>query len=520
MQRLSRYQWLAWLALVGLALSCQDPMAPDGAGGQGTGGQSTGGQATGGALESGGSGGTSVESGGVSGGGIAGAGGGGSGGTAAGGEAAGSGGVPGCTDGGQGSLGEPDVDGFAVELTMASELDENAPSTVGILEWALDRPCLRAAEVEFGLDTSYGRTAPVDLTKEHRRTVLWGMKPEQTYHYRIVASDDDGTYTSDDYTLTTGAAPELPIDGFTVASSNADHGFLLGTFWTIGTASVQDDLWTAFVLDTEGDLVWWHTYEREVVGEMGYARLRLSADNQNLWFAQTSNGGGALYRVSIDTLDQQLYEDTVASHDICAVSGSTMAYLDYGALGCETIVEIDETGTTRLVFDPTELEGFEGGCHGNSVRYSATEDVYLYSSRNEDVLIVTRDGQLQWRLSEKVPSGNLAWGGQQHGTHLLDSSILIHANYTEDKTAKVFEYSLDGELLATFPTENTGLNASFLGDVQRLPSGNTLITSGNRAWIVTPLGEVPLDMIMSGGPWFGYLEFRTDLYGPPDDIWQ
>jgi len=500
---------LAWITLaLGSALGCQEAKAPSGAGGA----------ATGGALGSGGSGGDlPAESGGASGGALPGAGGGGSGGTSTGGQDTGSGGVPACVDGGQGSVGGAAADGFALQLTMASELDENAPTTVGILEWALDKPCLRAAHVEFGLDTQYGMTAPVDLTQENRRTVLWGMKPGRTYHYRIVAEDDDGTYTSDDYTLDTGLAPDIPIASFTVAASNADHGFFLGTFWTVAGSSVVDGLWTGFVLDTDGDLVWWHTYEREYGGEQGYARLRLSADGRDLWFAQTKNGGAPLYRVSIDTLDHQLYEEAIASHDICAVNGSTMAFLDYGSVGCDGIVEIDATGTTKPVFDPTGLEGLEE-CHGNSVRYSATEDVYVYSSRTDDVLVVGRDGQLKWRLSEKVEGGNSAWGGQQHGTHLLDESILILANYTDDETAKALEYSLAGELLATFPTDNTGLNASFLGDVQRLPSGNTLITSGYEAWIATPAGEVSLSM--SAGPWFGYMEFRTDLYGPADDIWQ
>lgn len=438
-----------------------------------------------------------------------------SGGLSSGGQETGSGGATVCVDGGEGRLVEPRSDGFAVELTMANSLDEDAPTTVGILEWALDRPCLREAHVELGLDPSYGKTAPVDLTKPDRRTVLWGMKPERTYHYRIVASDADGTYTSDDYTLTTGAAPDIPIESLTVSvPSNEDLGFFLGTFWTIATDA--GGIWTGFVLDTDGDLVWWHTHEGESGGENGYARLRLSADNQHLWFAQTRNGAAPLYRVSVDTLDQQLYEETSASHDICAVSGSTMAYLDYGS-SCARIVEIDETGAMKPVFDPVELGVLEG-CHANSVRYSASEDVYVYSSRTDDVLVVDRDGGVKWRLSEKVTLGNTAWGGQQHGTHLLEGSMLILANYTDDKTAKVFEYSLDGELLATFPTHNTGLDASFLGDVQRLPSGNTLITSGYDAWIVTPSGEVTLTML--AGTWFGYMEFRTDLYGRPDDIWQ
>jgi len=518
MQRLLRYHSLASISLLlGAAISCQEGGAGDGSGGA-AGAGALASDEGGSPEDDGGGGGSAAESGGAHGEGLAGAGGGASGGASTGGQGTGSGGAPVCVDGGQGSLGEPGADGFAVKLTMASELDENAPTTVAILEWALDQSCVHDAYVEFGLDDGYGMRAPVDLTKENRRTVLWGMKAERTYHYRIVATGADGTLSSDDYSLTTGRAPEVPSFSLTVsAPPSADQGFFVGTSWTIGSANPEDGIWTGFVLDTDGDLVWWHTYERATGSEDGYARLRLSADGQSLWFAQATNAGAPLYRVSVDTLDTDLYEEAIASHDICAVGGSTMAYLDYGSGDCARIVEIDETGTTKQVFDPTGVEGLEG-CHANSVRYSASEDVYTYSARSHDVLVVGRDGQVKWRLSEQVTGGNGAWGGQQHGTHLLDESILILANYTDDMTAKAIEYSLDGEPLETFPTGNTGQDASFLGDVQRLPSGNTLITSGYETWIVTPQGEVTLSM--SAGPWFGYMEFRTDLYGPADDIWQ
>ena len=187
--------------------------------------------------------------------------------------------------------------------------------------------------------------------------------------------------------------------------------------WTPVVGGAEDGVWTGFVVDTEGDLVWWHTRPGTAGGETGYARLRLSADNRSLWFAQTRNAGAPLYRVSVDTLEQQVYEEAIGSHDICAVSGSGMAYLDFGSGSCAIVVEIDETGAMKPVLDAKSLE--LDGCHINAVRYSASEDVYTVSSRTDDVLAVDREGQLLWRLSEEVELGNSAWGGQQHGTHLL-----------------------------------------------------------------------------------------------------
>ena len=91
-------------------------------------------------------------------------------------------------------------------MRLASDIASTAPPTVGIVRWSVepDAP-LTEAHIEFGLDTSYGFSAPVDLGKPDYRTLLLGMKPEKTYHFRIVASDASQSYTSDDRTLTTGA---------------------------------------------------------------------------------------------------------------------------------------------------------------------------------------------------------------------------------------------------------------------------------------------------------------------------
>ena len=59
--------------------------------------------------------------------------------------------------------------------------------------------------IDFGLDTTYGMVAPVDLVRTDYRTVLVGMKPGKTYHFRVVASDGTTTYASEDHLLATGA---------------------------------------------------------------------------------------------------------------------------------------------------------------------------------------------------------------------------------------------------------------------------------------------------------------------------
>jgi hypothetical protein len=463
----------------------------------GTGGTHTGGTTgTGGAT---GKGGTNGAAGAGTGGGTAA---GGSGGTHAG--TGGSGGSQG------GSL-------FTIMVQLASAVKSTAPTTVGIVTWSITASGVTAAHIDFGLDTTYGMTAPVDLTAASYRTLLLGMKPAKTYHFRIVATAGSNTYTSDDQTVTTGAKiTSTPLTSFTVKNATSvPKGFFITSFWQ-GTGSK-----VPFIFDTDGDVVWWYTAASSESTD-GISRARMSADSQSIWLVNESLSGNPLRRVTLDGLTTQTYSSTKASHDIAAVSADTMAYLDYSESDCNSIFEINNAGTTKEVFEPTNVTGpgkSFPSCHGNSVRYSKTEDYYTYSDWQEDVAVVNRTGTLEWLLSKKVSGGHTAWGGEQHGTQLLDNSILIFANQGTSGKSQAVEYGLDGHLIKAF-NANGSANVTNFGDVQRLSNGNTIITYSTNSLMqeVDSSDTVVLEVKGSGS--FGYVEFRDSLYGPPLDIAQ
>jgi hypothetical protein len=393
---------------------------------------------------------------------------------------------------------------------------------VGIVWWSLAQPDLTVAHIDFGLTTSYGMTAPVDLGRASYRTVLVGMKAAKTYHFRIVATDGTRTFTSDDRTVTTGAPLATALlQSFDVKSpGKVDKGFFITSFWN--PTGINDGTWTAFILDTDGDVVWWYRDPADSpFNEPGIGRARLSANSQDVWLARITNSGAPLRRVSIDGLEEERYTGTVASHDIAAVSGGTMAYLDYGERDCASIFEIDETGVTKEVFESTGVTSAAGGkCHGNSVRYSMKEDVYVFSDDSIDVLVVGRDGAVRWRLGDKVSGGEASWGPYQHGTQLLDDGILIFANSAGGDAfhAQAIEFGLDGSVKRKFASRSSSL---FMGDVQRLPSGNTLITysTGERIQEVDVNDTLVLEIVATNNA-FSFVEFRQSLYGLPLDIRQ
>jgi hypothetical protein len=421
-------------------------------------------------------------------------------------------GMAGASAAGSGQMGSSQ---FTIKVQLASDVKSTAPTTVGIVTWSVAATGITSAHIDFGLDTTYGMTAPVDLTQMDYRTLLLGMKPAKPYHFHIVASDGTKTYTSDDQTLTTGAKPSVtPLTSFSVKNATAvTKGFFVTSFWQGTNSKVP------FIFDTDGDIVWWYT---AASGEStdGISQAKMSADGQSIWLVNESLNGNPLRRVTIDGLTTQTYSNTKASHALAAVSGDTMAYLDYSESDCNSIFEINNAGTTKEVFEPT---GIVNGttfptCHGNSVRYSKKEDYYSYSDWNQDVLIVDRTGKVQWRLSQKVSGGNQSWGGAQHGQQLLDNSILIYANNAAGMSkSQAIEYGLDGSLIKKF-TSNGG--ATNFGDVQRLSNGNTVITysTSNLMQEVDKSDTVVLEVKGSGS--FGYMEFRESLYGLPLDIQQ
>jgi hypothetical protein len=432
---------------------------------------------------------------------------------------AGTSGAAGAAAGGRGGTGGSGVAGtgggasgtatFTVQVSLASATMSAAPGTIGIVTWTVNVGSLTEAHIDFGLDTSYGMTAPVDVALADHKTLLLGMKPAKLYHFRVVARDATTTYTSNDYTVMTGpAASTVSISRFQVMNATArKRGFIVTSYWQ-GTGSA-----VPFILDGDGEIVWWGRSGPSG----GIARAVMSADGKNMWMTSANNNGAAIQRMTMDTLTAQTYTGTIGSHDLTPVSGETMAFLEYGESDCDSIWEIDPSGTKREVFESQGVVS-STGCHANALRYSQKEDVYTFSDVRQDVFVVSRAGALQWRLSQRVAGGVMTWGGAQHGHHLLDNSIVIFANSgTSAMVSAMIEYSLTGQEMRRFSSGEFSAN---LGDVQRLPGGNTLVTFSNASVIkeIDAQGSVLVQINGASGTRFGYALWRETLYGPPPDI--
>jgi hypothetical protein len=534
-----------------------------GKGGGGTTGEG-GSVASGGSVGSGGgngSGGAVGSGGGNGSGGAVGSGGSQSGGTGGGGATTATGGNPGqggTTPGSGGSAGRGGSTGLAgakgtggatsgtggsgsCTVTVLSSSLSSKISTVGIVTFSTTASSPTEAHIDFGLDTSYGMTAPVDLSAASYRTLLLGMKTSKTYHYRISVTGKDGTCTGADTTLATGVIPNGKLPTLTVTNKNVAAlygGFLVTGQFIMGAGSSGAP---AFILDKDGDFVWWYTVANgDVTG------ITMSYDGKYLWTNSVNvpQGTAHVHRTSMDGLtdEDDSSQFTGLSHQLTVLPDETVAFYAYGSNGCDDIKLRSPSGTVTTVVNAKTAHGGSAGCHVNGIYYDNSDDTLVFSDLDNNCLTkITRTGQTVWILNGGVGgiastfnNGTLLWKGGEHGFHILASNdiLLFNNNSTvnfgggswgsaagDGSGSVALELKLD--MTAKTATQvwsykaSPGIDNQVLGDVQRLPNGNTVVDYATKGAIheVDAKGNVLQTITTSNS--FGYFQKRATLYGPP-----
>lgn len=412
---------------------------------------------------------------------------------------------------------------FDVDFELSPKI-----ATVGIVTWSTNfEPT--SAEIEFGpADGKLEFTAPVDLEARRFRTLLLGMKGRQTYAFRIVAREGDEECVSRRFELTTGAVPnsvsQVATQSFGTLKS--ERGFVI-TSVGLGNAAfgLEEEGSPMFIFDGDGDIVW---YWEET--PPGTGRALMDWEGRNMWMisVNVTGGAGRVSRVSMDGLDfeRDIEGFEEGHHDLAALPGGVMTAIAYIG-NCSGLIERSPDGETRIVvrdvsklYEPGRgLFGAEGECHPNSILYHPSENTYTLSDRNSSTFVkLTRGGELVWQFGGTNPRGNhfeASWS-INHGHHVLENgNFLLFSNGT-GATSTVLEYELDEttwEATKVWEYQN-GLGSFALGDVQRLPRGNTLITYSNAGVIfeVGPNGESVKEFTTDS---LGYAMHRKSLYGPP-----
>lgn len=415
---------------------------------------------------------------------------------------------------------------FTVTPTVSSAI-----ATVGIVEWSVDLPSVDGASIEFGLDTNYGMTAPVDLAEPNYRTLLLGMKGGQEYHFRVRASGGGTECQSEDFTLETGLVPNaLPRPTF----STPNPAGLAGGFFVSGFYQGQGPGGAyAFILDVDGEFVW---YFSDSQGLNSVTSVKMTYDGNSMWMrndnVSTAPNGGAVVRVSMDGLEIERAEGLNATHhDFAVLPDGTLGLLAYGE-GCDVVLERAPDGTVREIFNLQDAHG-STTCHTNSIHYHPDDDTYTVSDlgggafggggANNDIYVkFTRAGEIVWVLggSPSDFTGDGADWSRQHGHHLFSADRLLFFNNREaNQSALAVELQLDlTQMTATEVWRYDGnIPDAVMGDVQRLDNGNTLVTYSVAGTVheVDASGALVQEFSWLAGATLGYATKRSTLYGPP-----
>ena len=430
---------------------------------------------------------------------------------------------------------EPDPDaprspsGAVVEV----ELSEVVP-TVATLRWT-GGAGVTAAHVEFGLDAEYGATAhAVAEPAGSFEALLVGMKAGHEYHLRVTEVAGGAVRTGEDAVLQTGDAP-LTLPTLQVQSplpEQVSGGFVLAPLLSVPPV--------AAIVDRDGDYVWWHVDEGYIPGLF---RVALSQDGGSVIFQLPSgqpNYGDQrdVVRMSLDgSVMEPIPEADGGSHDFVELPDGTLALIrsdtrtvEDRTIHGDRIVEIDASGERTEVWsvwdwtdhDPEAFPVDEFGgdwSHANALDHDPVSDHYWISLRNfGSILEIDRaSGEVLTVVGGTHSDFATADGSTdltrlQHQFERLDGGLLVHDNRGEDEySSRAAEFALDdatgtAELAWQYVPEPPFYNYA-LGDVARLPSGNTLVTfsMGGQLDEVNPDGELVWRLNAELGAGIGYV---------------
>jgi hypothetical protein len=371
-------------------------------------------------------------------------------------------------------------------------------------------------------------TAPVDLKQTSYRTLLLGMKPSKTYHYQITVTNSSGSCSSTDQTIATGAQMNgLPT--FTITTNN--KAALYGGFLVTGTYT-QSGGAPAYILDADGTYVWWYNDGSDACGP------RMSYDGNYMWIASANvpdaTSGDHVHRVTMDGLTDTDFTTAFAhhSHQVTPLPDGSVAFYATGTNGCDDIKVFPANGTpttaATTVVNARTAHGGSGACHVNNIEYSPTDDALIFSDLDNSCLtkVDRKTGATIWVLNGGSPSGVMStftgdlYKGGEHGFQVISVNdiLLFNNNSGGSGGSQALELMLD-------PTAKTSkkifsyqaspaINVSVLGDVERLPNGNTIIDFGTGTKIQEFEKNGTLLQQISATVNFGFMEKRATLYGP------
>ena len=300
--------------------------------------------------------------------------------------------------------------------------------TVGIV--TITGGTVTEGKIDFGLTTSYGMTAPIDVAAASYRTLLLGMKQSKAYHYRVTAKVGGSDCVTPDATLMTGnlaaGLTKPTLSPATASVTGLFGGFLITGQYVQGAGAGA----TAYILDGDGEYVWSFGIGSDVT------TARMSYDGKWMWIqsANVPSGTAHVHRVSMDgQMDQDLSSKFAgANHQLTVLPDETVAFYAYSSNGCEDIKEYSPAGAVKTIINAKTARGGSSACHVNNIQYSKEDDTLVFSDLDTSTITKVKrsTGATVWSLGGTSASATQTyqgtpWLGGEHGIHILGVDKLL-----------------------------------------------------------------------------------------------
>ncbi len=393
----------------------------------------------------------------------------------------------------------------------ALEVAENPANLLSrTLRWSTAVPA--TTRVEFGADDSLTHAlGDEELVVEHE-VIVFGLRSESSYTLQAVSVDADGTEVrGDTVVVDTDPLPfECPV--YEVDVHEPDR---VQPGWTMTNVMVDSILSPPVVvmLDLEGEVVWYHE-----VGEApgfadvdatllddgsvliggglgpGQSAMRVDMSGERIWFGPTQPdvllGPGALHHV---------FRQLPNGHYMTLEFEAQHTVLE------DVILELDEDGVVAWEWHAADHipDATIEHIHGNMALADLDAGVtYLNALLTRAFYAIDRDsGEIVWTFGEgrdfeMLTDHEWPWVSFAHAPEIQpDGHVLMYDNggLGGHDESRVVEYALDeeamtAELVWEYPGElaEDFWFTQFWGDADRLPNGNTLVTSGSVIEMDTP----------------------------------
>ena len=419
---------------------------------------------------------------------------------------------------------EPQIEALAWELVEGYE-------SVVRVTWEQLEPA--DVRVEFTFDEGVVRSSPLRTVDAGPvEELLLGVPFETDVAFSVVNDFGDGALVGEAVAATTGAPPDglnsPSLGWFDFEQTDPSMQYVL-----TGASDVRG--WTV-IFDRQARVVW----ARQTPGVNATLHTRVSHDgsdilvDHNTYWAQYDDGADSqIVRMKIDGTEVAVYDTPGLHHPFTELEDGTLVWGAADGLG-ETLEKLTPEGDQVRIWDcadfRAEVEPESSYCQSNTLFHVEETDTFLFSLYSDETIVEIDHAtgeSLRW--FGHVP-GSWAFDPEesafhwQHGGHFTAAGTLLtssHVDGTSDECV-VREYELDEDEQILREVWNFGVGlqreADVMGEVHRLPNGNTLhnLGSGARVVEVTPDGEVVWEVTWSVLSLGGYRLGRTtpveDLY--------